>query len=174
MQKAVFFDRDGIVNLRLIDKYVLNSEQFEFIPEIFEILAKVKASGYLAIVITNQQGIGKGLMNDNDLAAIHHEMQYTLQYKSKVCFDDIYFCGDLKSTNSFRRKPNPGMILEAAETYKIDLTHSFMIGDSKSDTEAANAAGVQSIFVSAVEKDDAAKYSVANHIKLSKLLDEIL
>lgn len=174
MQKAVFFDRDGIVNKRLIDKYVLNTEQFEFITEIFEILAKVKAKGYLAIVITNQQGIGKGLMTEEDLAKIHHEMQYELQYKSKVCFDDIYFCGDLKSVNSFRRKPNPGMLLEAAEAHKIDLSQSFMIGDSKSDTAAANAAGVKSIFVSADEIDDAANYNVASHKELANLLDKIL
>lgn len=174
MQKAVFFDRDGIVNKRLIDKYVLNSKQFEFIPEIFDILAKVKAKGYLAIVITNQQGIGKGLMTEEDLAAIHHEMQYELQYKSKVSFDDIYFCGDLKSANSLRRKPNPGMLLEAADAHNIDLPTSIMIGDSKSDTAAANAAGVQSIFVSADEKDDAAKFNVANHIELARLLDHIL
>ena len=158
---AIFFDRDGIVNTRLVDKYVLNINQFEFSPNFFDLFSALKKIGYLAILITNQQGIGKGLMTDSDLDIIHKYMQNTILNETGFAFDDIFYCGELKEANSFRRKPNPGMIIEAIEKYNIDINNSFMIGDSFSDIEAGKKAGVKTIYINN-DQCDFADYSFQN------------
>jgi D-glycero-D-manno-heptose 1,7-bisphosphate phosphatase len=146
-QKAIFFDRDGVINFRVVGEYVTNYEDFKFCPDMPEFLAFVKSKGYLAIVITNQQGIGKGLMSHEDLDSIHSKMQSDLIEKVGVNFDDIYYCAALNSEYCERRKPNPGMILEAVEKWNIDKSRSWMIGDSISDILAANNAEVGSVFL---------------------------
>jgi D-glycero-D-manno-heptose 1,7-bisphosphate phosphatase len=146
---AVFFDRDGIVNRRKIDEYVTQWDDFIFEESIFSILQKVTQAGFLAILITNQQGIGKRLMTEQDLADIHANMQAELQSRSGVQFDAIYFCGELNSSPTSRRKPSPAMLLEAIEAYSIDAQHSWMIGDSISDATAGKRAGVQTILIGA-------------------------
>ncbi len=144
---AIFFDRDGVVNVRLIDKYVLNISQFEFISGFFSLFEQIKKLGFLAILITNQQGIGKGLMTEQALDSIHNYMQSELILNTGFCFDDIFFCSELKETNSFRRKPNPGMIIEAIEKYNINVTKSYFIGDSYSDIIAGNSTGLTTIYL---------------------------
>ncbi len=155
MTKAFFFDRDGIVNRRKIGDYVYSVEEFEFLPEFFSLFKKVKEAGFLAIVITNQQGIGKGLMTEDTLQDIHAHMQHELLKETGFQFDDMYYCGDLASANSFKRKPQPGMILEAIEKWKITAENSWMIGDSRSDAQAGRAAGVKTILIGDFLKEDA-------------------
>lgn len=147
--KAFFFDRDGIINRRKIDDYVVAWDEFIFEKEIFSLLAEIKKAGFYAIVITNQQGIGKGLMTEQDLADIHANMQAELHTRSGVQFDAIYFCGELNSSPTSRRKPSPAMLLEAMEAYSIDPQQSWMIGDSVSDAVAGKRAGVQTILIGA-------------------------
>lgn len=147
MNKAVFFDRDGIINKRLIDEYVTKIEEFELYEEIIEILKYVKMKGYLAIVITNQQGIGKGLMTEDDLVIVHDYMQYLLQEQAGESFDAIFYCPELDNSGSPRRKPNPGMILEALDLFDIAPAQSIMIGDSISDAQAAINAGIKCILI---------------------------
>ena len=120
--KAFFFDRDGIVNVRLVGDYVRKIEQFVFMEDFFELLIRVKKLGFLAILVTNQQGIGKGLMGESDLEEIHGFMQKTMFEKTGFNFDDIFYCPDLEESGSFRRKPNPGMIFEASEKWGINLS----------------------------------------------------
>ncbi|HPD34379.1 MAG TPA: HAD-IIIA family hydrolase, partial [Candidatus Kapabacteria bacterium] len=120
---------------------------FKFIEDFFNLLKKIKESNYLAILISNQQGIGKGLMTLNDLEKIHNYMQNELEKKTNYKLDDIFICTSLASENDYRRKPNPGMILEAIEKYDIDPNLSFMVGDSLSDVEAGKRAGVKTIFI---------------------------
>jgi D-glycero-D-manno-heptose 1,7-bisphosphate phosphatase len=146
-KKAIFFDRDGVINYRLVGEYVKNLEEFNIIPDLFNFFEKVKKHDYLAIIITNQQGIGKKIMNEKELAMIHNEMQEILKAKTGYVFDDILYCSDLNETNSFRRKPNPGMILEAINKWNIDAGKSFMIGDRKSDILAGKNAGVKTILI---------------------------
>lgn len=147
MNKCIFFDRDGIINKRKTDDYVLSYDEFFFEEGFFEIFKFIKERGYLAIVITNQQGIGKGLMSETDLEDIHGKMQEDIKAATGYVFDDIFFCGDLAGSGSERRKPEPGMLLEAIAKWGIDPGLSFMIGDSESDVKAANAAGVGAIFI---------------------------
>jgi D-glycero-D-manno-heptose 1,7-bisphosphate phosphatase len=157
MRKTFFFDRDGIVNTRIMGGYVRDKDDFEWMPDFFPFFRFVKEMGFLAVLVTNQQGIGKGLMTEQDLHDIHAMMQEQLRSKTGFAFDDIYFageidmtprkgcCGDITATS--RRKPSPAMLLEAAEQWQIDLKNSWMIGDSISDTEAGRSAGVQTMLV---------------------------
>ncbi|MDC1068955.1 HAD-IIIA family hydrolase [Candidatus Kapabacteria bacterium] len=147
MRKCIFFDRDGIVNRRIVGDYVKNINEFEFIPEFFQIIKTISPE-YSKIIITNQQGVGKKLMTLQDLHSVHNYMQINLLRKTYTSFDDILFCADLKESNSPRRKPNPGMLLEAIEKWEIDISNSYMIGDSKSDILAGERAGVKTIFIS--------------------------
>lgn len=147
LKKCIFFDRDGVVNKRLVGDYVKKISEFEFKSDFLEFFNRL-SDNYLKIIITNQQGIGKGLMTENDLANIHSHMQRHLSENFGKNFDDIYFCPDLKELNSFRRKPNPGMILEAMDKWKIEASRSWMIGDSESDIVAGSKAGLKTIFIS--------------------------
>jgi D-glycero-D-manno-heptose 1,7-bisphosphate phosphatase len=146
-KKAVFFDRDGIINFRIVDEYVKCVEEFHIIPDVLGFFKKIKEQGFLAIIVTNQQGIGKKIMSDNDLAKINNYMQESFLEKTGYTFDDINYCSDLKETNSFRRKPNPGMLLEAIGKWNIDPSKSYMIGDTKSDIIAGQNAGLKTILI---------------------------
>lgn len=145
--KAVFFDRDGIVNMRIMCGYVTCIDEFEFLPEFFDVFRRVKESGYLAILITNQQGVGKGLMTSDDLSAIHNYMQRELQRGTGYTFDDIYACTDIASVENSCRKPSPVMLLNAMKKWDIDAAASWMVGDTLTDAQAAAAAGVRAILI---------------------------
>lgn len=151
--KTFFFDRDGIVNV-LLDGYVRFYEEFIFTAEFFEFYKKIIDAGYLTIVITNQQGIGKGLLTDEELVIVHKKMNEDIIRNCGKTFDDIFYCGALHSENSPMRKPNPGMILEAIKKHNVDVNKSYMIGDSLRDAQAARAAGVKSILIGNYNKED--------------------
>lgn len=152
--KAFFFDRDGIVNRRLIDDYIKSIDEFEFIPAFLNIFRAVKQSNYLAVLVTNQQGIGKGLYSEADLTEIHKYMQDSLLIETNYNFDDIYYCPNLVSDNSECRKPAPGMLKLAAIKHDIDFSVSFMIGDSISDVKAGKAVGCKTILIGKYDKDE--------------------
>ncbi len=147
MRKAIFFDRDGVVNIRIVGEYITKPDEFKFWPDFVRLFKKVKEKGYLAIIITNQQGIGKGLMTSEQLAKTHDFMQQELKKVTAYKFDDIFFCSALAKENHPNRKPNPGMLLEAAEKYDIDLKNSYFIGDSPSDVIAGYRAGCKTIMI---------------------------
>ncbi|MFA7325170.1 MAG: HAD-IIIA family hydrolase [Candidatus Kapaibacterium sp.] len=147
MNKCFFFDRDGIVNTRKIDGYIKNYNEFEFIPEFIEIFKKVDELGFLKVIITNQQGIGKGVMTEEELSIVHNLMQFNLYQKLGYSFDDIYYSPDLANSGSKSRKPEPGMILEAIEKWDIDKETSYFIGDSESDAIAGERAGIKTILI---------------------------
>lgn len=147
MANAIFFDRDGVINRRLMGDYVKRWDEFEFLPDIFELLPLVHEAGYLAIVITNQRGIGRGLMSEHDLEEIHERMQSTLAGRTGERFDALYHCPHETADACDCRKPLPGMLRRAATDHGIDLASSWMIGDSESDIEAGIAAGCRTILV---------------------------
>jgi D-glycero-D-manno-heptose 1,7-bisphosphate phosphatase len=146
MNKALFLDRDGIINERIPNDYVRTPSEFKLIPASLGFFAWAKKHGYLTVIVTNQQGIGKGLMTEHDLAEVHAYM-CSLLAEHGYAPDAIEFCGDLANTNSPRRKPAPGMLLDAAQKLDIDLTSSWMIGDSISDAQAGKHAGAKTILV---------------------------
>lgn len=171
MRKAVFFDRDGIVNIRLVDDYVKSPDEFVFIDAFFELFKLVKEKDFLAILVTNQQGIGKGLMTETQLDIVHTHMTFTLLKETGYSFDGIYYCPDLASSGSKRRKPEPGMFEEAVDEFNIDTKHSWTIGDSKSDVKAGKAIGTKTIIVGLHKKDENTDYvlpSIADTVDFFK------
>lgn len=144
---AIFFDRDGIVNRRLPDNYVKRIEEFEFLPDVSQAVRMVHDRGYLAIVVTNQRGIGRGLMTEEDLEGVHAWMQNYLRDNGGHRFDAIYHCPHDTVDGCACRKPRPGMLHTAAADLGVDLNRSWIIGDSESDVEAGLAAGCRAVLV---------------------------
>lgn len=127
MKKALFLDRDGILN---VDKtYIYRYEDIEWVPGIFDLIAYANQNKFLVIVLTNQSGVAQGMYSEKDVRALHSEMNAFLQMKN-LKVDDWFYCTEY---NSERRKPRPGMMLEAQSKYDIDLSQSFMVGDKVTD-----------------------------------------
>lgn len=146
MNKALFLDRDGVINVE--KNYVHKIEDFEFIDGIFELTQYFQDKGYLIIVITNQAGIGRGYYTEEDFHKLNDWM--IDQFKQKgILITEVYYCpfhpthgiGEYKK-DSFDRKPNPGMILDATRKYNINISESILIGDKESDIEAGNNANI--------------------------------
>ncbi|HYM21450.1 MAG TPA: HAD family hydrolase [Candidatus Kapabacteria bacterium] len=146
MKRAVFFDRDGVINERILGGYVTKWDEFVWLPDVGETLLAIKEKGYLAIIISNQRGVGTGLMTQEALDVLHERMQSELLDTFGTTFDDIFYCTDAND-NSTRRKPSPEMIFEAAVKWNIDLALSWFVGDSPSDIEAGRKAGTRTAFL---------------------------
>lgn len=146
VNRALFLDRDGVINHD--SGYTSDVESFQFIDGIFDVCRVAKQLGYLLIVVTNQAGIGRGYYSEQDFSTLTKWMCDQFEVE-RAAISDVYYCpyhseygiGDFKK-ESFDRKPNPGMLLQAAEKYALDLNRSIMIGDKNSDMQAANEAGV--------------------------------
>lgn len=139
MTKAIFLDRDGVINL---DKaYVSKIEDFEFCEGVFEALAHFQNLGYLLIVVTNQSGIGRGYYTEEDFQKLTAWMQRELLHV-KIKIDAVYHCPHAPEANCGCRKPQSGMFLRAIEDFDIDVEQSWMIGDKPSDIEAALGADI--------------------------------
>lgn len=154
MRQAIFFDRDGTVNMRIVGEYVKRKEDFKFIPDFIPFFDFVKRHDFLAILVTNQQGIGKGVMSVEQLNDVHGYMQQEILSACGSNFDDIDYCKDLAIGNSFWRKPNPGMILDSLKKWDIDPNKSWMIGDKPQDVIAGKRAGTKTILLGFYEQKD--------------------
>ncbi len=145
--KALFLDRDGVINVNAPDHcYVLKWEQFQFLDGSINALKLLSTLGIPMVVVTNQQGIGKGLMSESDLANIHERMCEELSLHG-VQIDAIYHCPHLATDRCDCRKPKPGMLFQAAREHCFDLKSSIFIGDSERDMMAGRAAGTRTVFV---------------------------
>ena len=144
--KAVFLDRDGTINRMLENDYVKTWEEFEFLPGTAEVIRALKAKGYLIIIITNQRGIGKGIMTEEDLQQVHRRMCEELASAGSY-IDDIFYCPHNIEDDCSCRKPKPGLLLQAQTKWDIDLERSFLIGDMDSDIEAGRTVGCTTIKV---------------------------
>jgi D-glycero-D-manno-heptose 1,7-bisphosphate phosphatase len=140
MNKAVFLDRDGVINID--DGYVFKIEEFRFMDGIFEFCQTAQEKGYLLIVVTNQGGVERGYYTENDLKVLHDWMVDAFAQKG-VKISKVYFCPHY---DSYDRKPNPGMLLQAKEEFGIDLSQSILIGDKSSDILAGKNAGIKKLF----------------------------
>ena len=137
---AFFFDRDGVVNVSPGSDYVTRPEDFHLSEGIVESLALLKARGFKLIVVSSQQGVGKGLMTQEDLDNIHASMQSDLA-QHDAAFDGIYYCPHLSGTCACR-KPSPEMIERASNDHQIDVTQSWLVDDHDRDIQMAINAGV--------------------------------
>jgi len=154
-QKAIFLDRDGTINEYV--GFLRKSEEFKLIDGVSAAIAKINASGYLAIVVTNQPVIARGEVTYEGLAEIHNKMETLLGYDGAY-LDRIYFCphhphkgydGEIPELkiDCDCRKPKAGMLLHAAEEFNIDLSESYMIGDSENDVLAGKRAGCKTVLI---------------------------
>lgn len=164
MQKAVFFDRDGVVN---IDKsYVYKIDDFEYQSGFVEFFTHCKKQGFLALLITNQSGINRGFYTLDDFRALCDFMQRDLLEKCDFNFDKIYFCPHTPQENCPCRKPKIGMIQEALRDFPIDLSQSYFIGDNESDIECALNANIKTqILLSPCLKSSKASFVIDNFQK---------
>ena len=146
MNKALFLDRDGVINVH--NNYVYEIDHFIFNEHIFDVCKFFQTMNYKIIIITNQAGIAKKIFNLNDFNVLNQHMTNEF-YKKNIHIDHIYFCPHHPDydLDCFSRKPNPGMILRAKDEYKIDLESSILIGDQNSDIEAASRAGIGKSFL---------------------------
>ena len=144
---TLFLDRDGVINVRIIDGYVTKIEEFEFLPNVIEAFKIFKNKFKRIIVVTNQQGVGKGLMKNEDVEKVHEFMIQEIK-SNDGNIDMVYFCPQLKSETDNYRKPSPKMAFFAKNDFpEIDFSKSIMIGDMNSDVEFGINAGMKTIFV---------------------------
>lgn len=146
MRKAVFFDRDGVLN---VDKgYLGHWEDFTWIPGAKEALAYLTAKGYAIIVVTNQSGVARGYYTEDDVQNLHRHMCAEAE-EAGGSITAVYYCPYLEGAplpqydrKSDWRKPAPGMVLQAVKEYDVDISQSFMIGDMPRDVECGHNAGM--------------------------------
>ena len=144
---TLFLDRDGVINVRLIDDYVKNINEFEFLPGVLEAFKIFAEKFGRIIIVTNQQGVGKGLMTLQDVDMVHDFMKKEID-NQKGRIDAIYICPQLKSDPNNFRKPSPRMAYMAQHDFpEIDFDKSVMIGDSNSDIEFGKNAGMYTILI---------------------------
>lgn len=144
---TLFLDRDGVINKRLHYDYVKNVSEFEFLPGVLNALKTFAAVFGKIIVVTNQQGIGKGIYTNKQLNEIHVLMVEQV-HAAGGRIDAVFFAPNLASENSPMRKPGIGMALQAkAQFPEIDFSRSLMIGDSVSDLEFGRTAGMFTMYV---------------------------
>lgn len=143
---ALFLDRDGVINVDY--QYVSKIEEFEFIEGIFDLCRHAKKRGYLICIVTNQSGIGRGYYTEDDFMRLTDWMCHRF-IQEGAPIDKVYYCAmnpehgtEQSIRDSYFRKPNPGMILKAAQELDIDLSRSVLVGDKETDIQAGIAAKV--------------------------------
>lgn len=161
-QPALFLDRDGVINVE--KDYLYKIEEFEFIEGIVALCKHYQELGYLIVVVTNQSGIARGYYTEDDFEHLTAWMKKAFK-KQGVTIDAVYHCPhhpDISGACACR-KPNPGMLLEAADAYDIDLEASLIIGDKERDIEAGIRAGLRESYLF-LEGND----SLEEHAQASK------
>ena len=178
MSRAVFLDRDGVINQRPPEgDYITRWEDFHILPGVAEGIALLNHAGFSVIVVTNQRCVAKGQLSDANLQQMHERMTDVLA-RAGANIDATFYCPHEIEPRCGCRKPAPGMLLCAARLHGIDLRTSWMIGDSDSDVEAGHSAGCKTARVVAVDvtSSERARISgaaIAAEIDASSLLDAI-
>ncbi len=172
MTRAVFLDRDGVINANLerdgrpVAPTTL--EEFRLIPGVRDDVSRLRAAGFLIIVVTNQPDVATGLTPLAVVQAMHNIVFRELR------IDDMKVCFHTDADNCTCRKPKPGMLLEAAQAHGIDLARSYLIGDRWRDVAAGNAAGCTSIFIDYGYRQDGPNHPAKTVGSLTEAVDFIL
>lgn len=146
MRKALFLDRDGVLNRERGD-YTFSVEDFEVLPDVAEALNLAQKKGYLLIVISNQGGIAKGIFDQERVEQLHAMMIAELA-KANIHFDEIYYCRHHNDVGKcLCRKPHSLMLEKAITRFNVDVALSVMIGDSQRDVDAAAKVGVRGLLI---------------------------
>jgi D-glycero-D-manno-heptose 1,7-bisphosphate phosphatase len=148
VNKAAFLDRDGVINRKAPteDEYVTCWEEMQILPGVAQAIALLNRAGFLAIVVSNQRSVAKGLITEAELNSIHRRMCDELA-RAGATIDGVYYCPHELEPPCDCRKPQPGMLLRAARIHDIDMSASWMIGDSDKDVQAGKNAGCRTVRV---------------------------
>lgn len=145
---AIFLDRDGVINERIVDGYVTNWQEFRFVAGVVSVLRDLAGLHLPILVISNQSGVGKGLVSQSALCQITERFVAAVGRRGGR-IDGVYYCPHRPDEGCPCRKPKPGLLLRAARDWRIDLASSVMVGDAGSDIQAAQAAGCRGILIDA-------------------------
>lgn len=167
----MFLDRDGVINEKAPEsQYIVRPDQVRLLPGVAEAIARLNAAGYLVIVITNQRGIGKGLMSEADFWLIMQRIREELGFVN-AHLDAVYFCPGVDDQSPCR-KPNVGMVEQALRDFPdIVLDQSWMVGDSLSDQECARRAGFRFALVKGSELEYPERCQEVSAISLFAFVD---
>ncbi len=142
--QTLFLDRDGVINHQKEGSYIFSWDEFIFYDGVLSALKSLAARFKYIFIVTNQRGVGKGLMTEKELQQIHHNMKKSIELAGGR-IDGIYYCTELESNN---RKPGTGLALQAKNDFPdIDLSRSVMVGNSMSDMEFGRNIGATTVFV---------------------------
>lgn len=145
-RKAIFLDRDGVINRQVVGGYVTRWEEFSFLPGVLEALAELSLLPYRLIVVSNQAGVGKALMSRDDLLSITGRLVEELRARG-ARLDAFYYCPHRVEDNCSCRKPKTGLLRQAEQDWSLDLSECILIGDSPTDVQAAHAAGCRCVLI---------------------------
>ena len=147
MNRAVFLDRDGVINHRAQEgEWITRWEDLQFLPRVPDAISVLNRAGFRVMVISNQRCVARGLISSHDLDVIHHQMCSALA-RNGATIDAIYYCPHEKDVGCGCRKPAPGMLLRAQHEHGIDLSASWMVGDSESDIATGRNAGCKTVLL---------------------------
>lgn len=175
MEKVIFLDRDGVINVDLIGDYIKDWNEFRFEDGAVESLKKLTDAGYKTVIISNQAGIGDGIFAEESLWEIHRRMLGELE-KAGAKVYAAYYCLHGKEAGCKCRKPETGLFEQAARTLKFDKAQTFFVGDKATDIEAGKRFGLKTIFVRTGHgKQDEKKFSaeLTPDYRFNKLSDAL-
>lgn len=147
LRRAIFLDRDGVINHPPTGGlYITSPDELTVIDGVPKTIRRFREAGFLVIVVTNQSGIARGVMTHEQVDAVHDRMRQLLAADGAI-LDDVFYCPHDDADGCQCRKPQPGMLIEAAVRHDIDLSRSVMFGDQNRDLEAGAAAGCRTIWI---------------------------
>ena len=178
LRPAVFLDRDGTVNVEA--GYIRELENLHLIPGAAEAIKGLNELGVLVVLVTNQSGPARGYYPESWISKLHERLG-TLLAAEGAFMDALYYCPHLPegsvpefTMNCYCRKPEPGMLLQAAQEHKIDLTHSFMIGDKATDVEVGQNAGTHTILLTSGYGQQVLDGTYQHQVKPDYVFDTLL
>ncbi len=168
---TLFLDRDGVINRRLVDDYVKSWEEFEFLEGVLEAIEQFNHLFGTIVIITNQQGVGKGLMTLEQVDEIHQKM-ISIINKNGGRIDKCYICPNLKTDKAACRKPEIGMAIQAQKDFpNINFEKSIIFGDSASDMQFGKNAGMKRVFVKTKPEDFEKANEIGFDLEIDGLID---
>ncbi len=166
MNKALFLDRDGVINEDI--NYLFEIEKFRFCRGIFEVVNRFQKSGYLVFVVTNQSGIGRGYYTQKSFTKLTNWMLKRFENRG-LHIQKVYHCPHSPEMRCECRKPNNKMFEDAIKEFDIDVKNSWMIGDKMSDIEASRKSGIKhSVLIN--QKNNSVDFRVKDTYEITKLL----
>lgn len=170
---SLFLDRDGVINKRLVGDYVKTPEEFEFLPGSIAAIRILSAMFKNIFIITNQQGIGKGIMTVKQLDIVHRQMLGIIK-QNHGRIDRVFYCPDLASKDKNCRKPGLGMAqMTKKEFPSVDFTKSYMVGDSASDIEFGQNAEMHCVYIQSSPEDNTTFPNVSNFSSLFEFANHL-